>query len=859
MATIKSQMTLNDGMSEVLKKITRALDITLASFEQMQRASGEAIDTHLIEEGRGLLVEVNHEFDQIAESCRQAAQEEKRLNQNIHEGASAMDGLMGKVTSVVAAYASIGKVKSFAMDALGTADVQIGAQVQLKTVLNNMGAEESYQALVDEASGNALEDTLTLNTAGAVSNYETLVDMADGTALENTLALGTSEAAGSYTSLASGVDSMELGNTLTLGTSEAESSYTSLTNGVDGAELENTLTLGTNEAQAAYTAFAEGVDGNLVTLTVQADATQATSAYDAILAKASEIQGRGMYGDEAMIAGAAEFATYFSDTEAILSMMDTLTNYAAGMSSGGAVDASAMVDYATGLGKIMSGSYDAMTKKGFKFSEAQKAIIEGAATEAQIVAELGEEYLGMSQDMQAAAVIEDIISEGWGGMYEAMSNTPFGLITQLNNALGDVQENVGAGIYPAVLDLVQTVQNNLPQIETAAMGLATVLGFAITILTGMTEGAISFGAAVADNWGWISPIIAGVGAALLIYNGYLMATNTLEAISNGLKAVAVARSVLRAGKTLAEAAATTTATGAQVGLNAALLACPVTWIVVGIIAFIAVLYAAVGAVNHFAGTSVSATGLIAGAFATLFAHVANNTVIPMWNLIATFVNFLGNAFHDPIAAIKVTVLDMCLAVIGYIKNLAAGIESLLNKIPGVTVDITGGLDSFYSKLEQAQQAVKDESGWVEYVQKRDFIDYRDAASAGYEFGQGVEDKMSGFFGGLGYTPSTMDDLMEKYGNIPGRPLNDLSNDVGVIADNTGGMAHALEVSGEELKYLRDIAERDAINRFTTAEVKIDMTGMTNKIDGGTDLDGVIRELTDGFSEALVTAAEEVHE
>lgn len=72
------------------------------------------------------------------------------------------------------------------------------------------------------------------------------------------------------------------------------------------------------------------------------------------------------------------------------------------------------------------------------------------------------------------------------------------------------------------------------------------------------------------------------------------------------------------------------------------------------------------------------------------------------------------------------------------------------------------------------------------------------------------------------------------------------------------MAKSLDVSNEQLQYLRDIAERDAINRFTTAEVKIDMTGMNNRIEGSADLDGVISQLTDGFAEALVTAAEGVH-
>ena len=367
MATIKSQMALNDGMSVVLKKITAALDTTLSSFEQIQRLSGNAMDVAEIEAARGALADASNAVDEMADNYRRAAQEEERLNQGIHEGTSALDGMVTKVVSLVGAYMSLSAIKGFATSSMEAANVQINAQRQLRTVLNNMGTEDDFNALVDETS-------------------------------ENT--------------------------------------------------LENTLVLDTDPAQAAYTAFTAGVDGGWVSTEVQADTSQATAAYDAVLAKASEIQGAGIYGDEAMIAGAAEFATYFSDANAI---MDTLTDYAMGMSGGGALDTEAMVDYATGLGKIMSGSYDAMTKKGFEFTDTQKAIIEGTATEAQIAAELGEEYLGMSQDMQAAAAINAVIAEGWGGLYEAMSNTPEGKLIQLNNTLGDIKENVGAGIYPAVV------------------------------------------------------------------------------------------------------------------------------------------------------------------------------------------------------------------------------------------------------------------------------------------------------------------------------------------------------------------------------------------------------------------------
>lgn len=127
----------------------------------------------------------------------------------------------------------------------------------------------------------------------------------------------------------------------------------------------------------------------------------------------------------------------------------------------------------------------------------------------------------------------------------------------------------------------------------------------------------------------------------------------------------------------------------------------------------------------------------------------------------------------------------------------------------------------------------------------------DAFKAGASWGDGVADKVSSFFdfGGDG-TGGT--DLGS------GFDLSSIADNTGLTADNTGKTADALAVTEEQLEYLRDIAERDAINRFTTAEVKIDMTGMTNRIDGSADLDGVISQLTEGFTEALVTAAEGVH-
>jgi len=786
MATIKSQMALDDGMSRVLSKIVNGLNTTLDAFEQVQRASGSALDVANIEAARAGLAEAGAEVKAMEDYFRQAAEQEERLNNGVNQGASAMDGLLSKAASLAATYMSISALKGFATGSMEAADTQIGAQVQLRTVLDNMGATDVYAGMEDAITGTALESTLTLNTA---------------------------------------------------------------------------------EAEGNYGAFAAGIIGN--PLELQVDTSNAMSAYDAITQKAAGIQSRGMFGDEAMIAGAAELATYFSDTEAVLSMMDTLTNYAAGMSNGQAVDASAMVDYATNLGKIMSGSFDAMKDRGFEFTDTQKAIIDGTATEQQIIAGLGAEYLSLSSDMQAAAVIQSVINEGWSGMYEAMSGTPTGLITQLNNALGDIHENVGAGIYPAVLDLVQTVQNSLPQINTAAMGLATVLGFGITLLTNLVGGAVAFGSAVSDNWSWIEPIVWGIvaalgayGTVLLAVNGAQMVNNALEAVSNGLKTVAAAHSAIKAGASLAEAAATNTATGAQIGLNAALLACPVTWVVIGVIALIAAVVGVIRYLDIFGAKSTSVFGTFMGVLSVAGQFLYNVISGAVAAVFAACSN-IGTAFHNVIANVQ----GWFFGLLSTALTVVEGICAALNKLPFVEFDYSGisaQADEFAAKSAEAYGSVKEYesigdawgSAWSDNWAA-------DAFQAGAAWGDGIADKVGGFFDSMSYTPGSMDDLMEKYGGAypPGTDsfaMDGLGGDVSDIAGNTGSMAKSLEISGEELEYLRDIAERDAINRFTTAEVKIDLTGMTNKIEGTTDIDGVIRELTDGFTEALVTAAEGVH-
>lgn len=488
---------------------------------------------------------------------------------------------------------------------------------------------------------------------------------------------------------------------------------------------------------------------------------------------------------------------------------------------------------------------------------------------ASIIVQDIQRYLQEVQGIDASN-IKELASEGIITA-EVIKNAMFYAADETNAKFETMPKTFGQvwqSFQNTALMAFQTVLNRMNDFANSEAFNAFIMSAqeAMLVLAGIVTSIFDMIGAIGtfayENWSIISPIIWGIIGALALYGAYLAITKGIELASAAGKIILCVASYAHAAATGAEASATAAATAAQYGLNTALLACPITWIIILIIALIALFYAAVAAVNKFAGTSVSATGIIAGAFAVLGAHIINTFIVPVQNMIATFVNFLGNVFNDPIAAIKVAFYDMCLTVIGYIRNLASAIETLLNKIPGVTVDITSGLDSFYAGLEQAQQAVKDESGWVEYVQKMDYIDYADAASAGYSFGEGIDESIANF------DPSSLFDTnvpgagdyadLSGYGSDLGG-LGGIGSGVDDIAGNTGAIADSMDITEEDLKYLRDIAEQEAVNRFTTAEISVDMSGMQNNISNGMDLDGVISGLTEGVNEAIDSMAEGVHD
>jgi len=552
-------------------------------------------------------------------------------------------------------------------------------------------------------------------------------------------------------------------------------------------------------------------------------------AYDDILAKASEIQKKGIYGDEAMIAGAAEFATYMKDADAIKLMMDTLGDYAVGMSGGGALDTQAIVQYATNLGKITNGAFDAMTKKGFTFTEAQKAIINGTATQTQYVEVLGEKYIDMTQDMRAATVISDVIGESWSGLYEAMSNTPEGALISLKNAWGDIREEIGARAYVGVMNFANAIRDNLPEIRTMCIGFANVASWIATQLGHVVDKVVEVGTFINTHWSTILPIISGIVAGLTIY-----------------KAI-----------TIAQATATFVATIAQQGFNTALSACPINWILVGIIAIISIILGLCQVIAETTGVANSFFGVIAGGVNVAMVAIKEYALLVcdyfmgILNGALACCDNIKIAFSNSIDSVKATFYGL-LSVAMYVIS---GICEYLNKLPFISFDFSGIVNKADEYAQKANSAIDNQQeyksvteafkkGWNTFDAFQDGW-AKDAFDKGAKWGDGVVDKIGGVFTGQ--------DLLA----TNSFSFDDMSAYSAQTAENTGAMRDSMDVLEDSLEYMIDVAEREAINRYTTAEIKVDMTN-NNSINSNMDIDGVVDALSNKVYEAMLVSAEGVH-
>ena len=498
--------------------------------------------------------------------------------------------------------------------------------------------------------------------------------------------------------------------------------------------------------------------------------------------------------------------------------------------------------------------------------EELNSIFEQAPTIIQTIADYLDVPIGSIREMAAEGQITaDIVKSA---MFAAAdeTNAKFESMPKTFSQIWTSFQNTALMSFQPVLQRMNEIANSeafQEFVNNAIEGLSLVAGIALEIF----DLLVGVAGAVADNWSWLSPIIYGVAAALAVYYGWLLLTKGAEmamAAVHGI--VAVAKGIMAAA-TMLVTGATWAETTAQYGLNAAMYACPIVWIIILIIALIALFYAAVAAVNKFAGTSVSATGIICGAFMVALAFIGNifvalwNLVVDVfvliYNLVATVANFIGNVFTDPIGAICRLFFDLADTVLGILQALASAIDAifgsnLAGSVQGWRDSLGGWVDDTFGKGEEVMAKMNADD------MKLGRFEYGEAWDAGYSFGEGIDQSIANF------DPSSLFDTnvpgADDYANLGsyGSGIGGIGSGVDDIAGNTGKIADSMDITEEDLKYLRDIAEQEAVNRFTTAEITIEQTNH-NTVSGKMDLDGIVSGLTDAANEAVDKIAEGVHE
>lgn len=475
-----------------------------------------------------------------------------------------------------------------------------------------------------------------------------------------------------------------------------------------------------------------------------------------------------------------------------------------------------------------------------------RSIMENAPMLAQAIAKYMGKPMGELRDMSREGLITaDVIKNA---MFAAAdeTNTKFESIPRTIGEIWTSIKNQAIKQLDSVLVKINEIVNS-QAFQTFANNAVKGIAIVSSALLGIFELITMISNFVLDNWSLIAPIVWGIVGAMVAYNAVSLITNTLLAIQGTQAKIAAAAQMMQSG-------ATFTATAAQYGLNAALMACPITWIVLGIITLIAAIYGAIAIINRFAGTSINATGVIFGAFSVLGAFLWNlflgflelvlGVISALVNPFIKIANFIGNVFHSPISSIIYLFQSMADQILMILEKIASAMDFVFSSNMAATVQ------GWRTNVRQmAEDAVKQYAPNENYQQIMSELDlsaeslglkrwsYGNAWNVGYKAGEELELKL---------------------GNIFGSVFDDMNTTLSNIDFNTGSIAKSMDASEEELKYLRDLAEQEVINRFTTAEIKIDMGGIVNQITKETDIDTVIAYLEEKLYESMSIAAEGVH-
>ena len=881
MASISASVELYDRMSAPLMSIMNAMNMTISSMRDMQSTMGTDMDTSSL--------------DAATQAANQAQAAMEALNQSMHTGGQT-PGTGGSEPTPTPSTDPVqvpvewvtNDLDVFSNSGIDRFEQEVTATNQMLTTLSDRQNQIAQNAAgTDIFSDSAMQD---INSMGQrIQAVQQRIQQIEN----NPVNLGTDTANAELEQLRSqlnqalqaqealnqAVDNMDV--------SAANAAYNQLSSTVasteryirDNADAQGNLN---QQIQAGVNTSNELVDTvkrlALAYLSMQSvqkvldvsdELTMTTARLDQMNQAFNEINGtatetdtivkqiyasaqnaRGSFGD--MAAVVAKFGNNardaFASQDEVIAFANLIQKQMtiAGASTQEASNAMLQLSQALGSGVLRGDELNSIFEQAPNLIQSIADYLDVPIGKIREMAQDGQ----LTADTVKAAIFSS--ADDINAKFEAMPMTWGQVWTSFQNS--------ALMAFQPVLDKVNELANNdqFQGFVENAIGLLAQL--AVYVLDFFNT-LVSIGAFISDNWSIIAPIVYGVIAALIAYaaiSGIVAAVNGVMALSASVHAAAEAM----------QAGATFTATAAQYGLNAALMACPLTWIILLIIAVIAAIFAVCNAIAKMTGVANSGFGVITGGINVVIQFFKNlglsvaNIALGIGNAIAALASNMMTAFHNAICSVQSWFYNLLSTALSVIEGICAA----LNKLPFVEFDYSGissAADDYAAKASEAAgnkeeyKSVGDafNEGMSTFDTFQDGL-AADAFNAGASWGDGVADKVSGMF--------SMDNIDLTGGVDTSMLSNDFANNAAQTAANTadtadsaGRIADSVDISKENLKYLRDIAETEAINRFTTAEIEVTMNN-NNTVSNDMDIDGLVDHLSAGVLEAMEQAAEGVH-
>jgi hypothetical protein len=430
-------------------------------------------------------------------------------------------------------------------------------------------------------------------------------------------------------------------------------------------------------------------------------------------------------------------------------------------------------------------------------------------------------------------------------------------------------------IQNAALSALRPVQEALIRLWNSkgaklfAAGIATAFATASNILSMVINTITNVGNAIADNWDRLQPIIMLLGGALLMYAAY-------QGICLAATVAATGAYLIYMGVVGAITIATHIWAAAQAIVNGTLMACPITWIIMLIVAIIAIIIGLIIAIGKVADSSQNAVGIVVGALnvgkAIIFnifhavLDIALNVVNVLGRKWTMFANFFGNILRDPCSTIIQTLSGMAQTALSILSGIASAIDGIFGS------NLSKVVGSWSKKVKNAGNKLSAKFGNGNYrgqewkdVRADDFFkrsDYSTSYKSGYSAGKNFSDKVAAglkrftTFKNGKPDPYKINNQMKGSSGSVTNPLHKTAGNTGKTAHNTGKISKQLDTTNQELAYLHDIAHRDVVNKYTTASVNVEMNNK-NTINNTNDLDDIIDGLVLKVKEAHGLIAEGV--